>query len=158
MNSKAIRALERTKAAPPQTQVEIMRGLTVRRTKGGIPVIRHHYSADPVRDPDLNPAWKATERKAYTSQAAWDREQEIRDEAGGGELVFADTLVTYWSKIVITDPGGSRTETGASKEASTTARPIPRYLSAATSITTAWAISVASTTCPASKWPNTPRG
>ena len=82
-----------------------MRGLTVRRTKGGIPVIRHHYSADPVRDPDLNPAWKATERKAYTSQAAWDREQEIRDEAGGGELVFADTLVTYWSRVsVITDP------------------------------------------------------
>ena len=104
MNSKAIWALERTKAVPPQTQVEIMRGLTVRRTKGGIPVIRHHYSADPSRDPDLNPAWKATERKAYTSQAAWDREQEIRDEAGGGELVFADTLVTHWSKIVITDP------------------------------------------------------
>src|SRR5581483_7073060 len=31
-------------------------------------------------------------------------EQEIIDEAGGGELVFADTLLTYWRKIVIEDP------------------------------------------------------
>ena len=43
-------------------------------------------------------------RRTYTSQSEWDREQEIIDEAGGGELVFADTLVTYWDKIVITDP------------------------------------------------------
>jgi len=49
-------------------------------------------------------ARKAHERRTYTSQADWDREQEIIDEAGGGELVFADTLVTYWDKIVITDP------------------------------------------------------
>ena len=48
---------------------------------------------------------KQQERRTYTSQAAWDREMEIIDEAGGGELVFADTLVTYWNKIVITDPG-----------------------------------------------------
>jgi hypothetical protein len=45
-----------------------------------------------------------TERKLYTSEAAWQREQEIVDEAGGGELVFADALVTHWSKIVITNP------------------------------------------------------
>jgi hypothetical protein len=25
-------------------------------------------------------------------------------EAGGGELVFADVLITHWMKIVITDP------------------------------------------------------
>ena len=30
--------------------------------------------------------------------------QEIVDEAGGGELVFVDTLVTYWDKIVIPGP------------------------------------------------------
>jgi hypothetical protein len=97
-------ALKRTLETPPQTPVQIMRGLSVRRTKGGIPVIRVHYTADPNRDPELNPAWKEAERKAYTSQASWDREQEIRDEAGGGELVLADTLITYWKKIVITDP------------------------------------------------------
>lgn len=44
------------------------------------------------------------ERRTYTSQAAWDREQEIIDEAGGGELVFAEVLRTHWNKIVITDP------------------------------------------------------
>ena len=97
-------ALARTRNAPPQTVIPIMRGLSVRRTKGGILVVRLHYTADPHRDPELNPAWKQAERKAYTSQASWDREQEIIDDAGGGELVFADTLLTYWDKIVITDP------------------------------------------------------
>jgi hypothetical protein len=53
----------------------------------------------------IHPEWKQKERKTYSSQAAWDREQEMIDEAGGGELVFADTLLTYWNKIVITDPG-----------------------------------------------------
>jgi hypothetical protein len=104
VSNRVAEVLERTKKLPPQTQVEIVRGLTVRRTKGGIPVIRHHYSADPARDPDLNPQWKEKERRKYTSQAAWDREQEIVDNAGGGELVLADTLVTHWKKIVIEDP------------------------------------------------------
>src|SRR5579864_5608586 len=97
-------ALDKTRKIAPQTVVSIIRGLSVRRTKGGIPVIRLHYTADPLRDPELNPVWKKTERQTYTSQAAWDREQEIVDEAGGGELVFADTLLTHWNKIVITDP------------------------------------------------------
>jgi hypothetical protein len=96
-------ALKTTRQMPPQTPVQIMRGLTVRRTRGGIPVVRLHYTADPNRDPELNPAWKEVERRTYSSQASWDREQEIIDEAGGGELVFADTLVTHWNKIVITD-------------------------------------------------------
>lgn len=104
MKSKVTEALDATKNLPPQTQVEIRRGLTVRRTAGGIPVVRHHYSADPSRDPELYPEWKERERRKYTSQAAWDREQEIRDSAGGGELVLADTLITHWDKIVIADP------------------------------------------------------
>jgi hypothetical protein len=79
-------------------------GMNVRMTKGGMAVGRLHYSADPERDPELNPAWKAKERKTYTSQAHWDREQEIVDEAGGGERVFTDVLTTHWDKIVIEDP------------------------------------------------------
>ena len=73
-------------------------------TKGRIPVGRLHYSADPERDPEINPAWKGAERPTYTSQAHWDREMEIVDEAGGGERVFADVLLTHWDKIVIEDP------------------------------------------------------
>lgn len=73
----------------------------MRRTETGIPVVKIHYTAIPER---RTKEWKATERKKYTSQASWDREQEIIDNAGGGELVFADTLVTFWDKIVITDP------------------------------------------------------
>lgn len=97
-------ALERTKRLRPQTQIEIVHGFTVRRTRGGILLGRVHYSAIPERDPDINPAWKLEHRRAYSSQAAWDREQEIVDRAGGGELVLADTLISHFSKIVITDP------------------------------------------------------
>jgi hypothetical protein len=102
--SKAIAALQKTKHLPPQTEIEIQRGFTTRRTQGGIPVHRLHYSAHPERDPEMNPEWKSAERKLYTSQASWDREQEIMDEAGGGELVFADTIFSYWNKIVISAP------------------------------------------------------
>ena len=101
---RAIDALQQTREMPAQSEVEIRPGERVRRTSGGIPVVRLHYSVHPERNPELNPDWKKAERKKYTSQADWDREQDIRDEAGGGELVFASTLTTYWSKIVITDP------------------------------------------------------
>jgi hypothetical protein len=97
--------LRKSMTVAAQRKIEIVRSMHVHRTKGGIPVLSIHYSADPERDPQIHPQWKETERRTYSSQAAWDREQEMVDEAGGGELVFADTLVTYWNKIVITDPG-----------------------------------------------------
>ena len=99
-----MRALAELQGKAPQTKVEIMRGLAMRLTLGRIVVGRLHYSAHPDRDPETCPQWKDRERRAYSSQAAWDREQEIIDEAGGGELVFADMLQKYWSKIVIEDP------------------------------------------------------
>jgi len=99
------RLVPQLKKLKPQTPLEVVPGVTIRRTRGGILVARVHYSANPLRDPELHPEWKRQERATYSSQAAWDREQEIVDEAGGGELVFADTLVTYWHKIVISDPG-----------------------------------------------------
>jgi len=77
---------------------------SIRHTVGGITVVRSHYSCHPERDPELNPQWRNQERPTYTSRAAWEREQEIIDNAGGGELVFADTLVTYWNQIVISNP------------------------------------------------------
>jgi hypothetical protein len=97
-------ALLKTKNLPPQTVIEIARGISLRCNRGGIPIMRVHYSAHPERDPDIQPEWKAAERKLYTSEASWQREQEIIDEAGGGELVFADTLIAHWDKIVITAP------------------------------------------------------
>lgn len=96
--------LDLTHTLPPQTPREVLKGVTIRRTKGDVAVTRVHYIASKLRDPDINPDWKKTERRAYTSQAAWDREQECRDDAGGGELVLANTLTTYWDKIVITAP------------------------------------------------------
>jgi hypothetical protein len=99
--SKAKEAVEKTRDLKPQTPVEIMHGMTVRRTEGGIPVGRIHYTAMAERN---TAEWKDQARREYTSQASWDREMEIRDEAGGGELAVADTLVTWWNKIVVTDP------------------------------------------------------
>lgn len=104
LKTKVEKVLAATRDIEPQTSVDVIKGLKLRRTSGGIVVGRLHYSAHPERDPDVNPEWKAAERRTYSSQAAWDREQEVVDEAGGGELVFADTLITYWDKIVITDP------------------------------------------------------
>jgi hypothetical protein len=47
--------------ASPPTALEVRRGLTLRKTKGGILVPRLHYAASPLRDPELNPQWKAVE-------------------------------------------------------------------------------------------------
>lgn len=77
-------------------------GWTSPRADLSLALVRLHYSCDELRDPERNP-WLQKERKKYTSQEAWDCEQEIIDGAGGGELVFAGPLVTWW-KIVIHDP------------------------------------------------------
>src|SRR5262249_5679984 len=62
-----------------------IKGITTRRTRLGVEIVRVHYTADPERDSE----WAKRERQKYSSQAAWDREQEIVHEAGGGELLFA---------------------------------------------------------------------
>lgn len=103
-NSRAAQMLAETRKLPPQIPVEVRRGVSFRRTKTGISVLRFHYSCHPERDPERNPRWFSEERRKYTSQADWDREQEIMDEAGGGELVFAETLRDSLDKIVILDP------------------------------------------------------
>ncbi|MGO8794725.1 MAG: hypothetical protein ACLQLC_07880 [Candidatus Sulfotelmatobacter sp.] len=99
--TRAREIADELKTLPAQTSLEVMPGLTLRKTANGVNVARLHYSAHPDRHPQLRPEWRISERKAYPSQAAWDREQEIVDEAGGGERVFADVLLTYWNKIVI---------------------------------------------------------
>lgn len=103
--TRAREIADQLRTLPAQTSLEVTHGLTLRKTTNGVNVGRLHYSAHPDRDPQLHAEWKTTERKAYPSQAAWDREQEIVDEAGGGELVFADVLITHWDEIVIEDPG-----------------------------------------------------
>src|SRR2546423_3507948 len=81
--------------------MKIIEGLTTRRTRTGVEVLRLHYSADPDRG--FN--WVAQERRKYSSRAAWDREQEIVHHAGGGELLFAEILNRHADKIIIRDPG-----------------------------------------------------
>ncbi|HEV2987385.1 MAG TPA: hypothetical protein VG759_03010 [Candidatus Angelobacter sp.] len=78
--------------------IHLVPGLTQRRTRQGAAVLRLHYSADPERGPQ----WAAQERKKYSSQGAWDREQEIIHEAGGGERIFAEVF-SQWSDRIIID-------------------------------------------------------
>lgn len=91
---------------PAGSPVEITKGLSVRRKANGIPVLRLHYSAIPTRDPDTPEGanWYHQQKGDYPSAGDWDREQEIDDQAGGGELLLAPTLAKYADKIIISDP------------------------------------------------------
>lgn len=55
-----------------------------------------HDTVDPDR---ATPEWKETESRKYTSEGAWQREQEIVFSAGGGERLLADILRRYAHKI-----------------------------------------------------------
>jgi hypothetical protein len=77
-----------------------IKGVSSRRTRLGVEVVRVHYTADPERDSE----WAKRERHKYSSQGAWDREQEIIHNAGGGELLFAEILNRHADKIIIRDP------------------------------------------------------
>jgi transposase-like protein len=74
-----------------------IKGLSARKNKQKTLVRRVHYSAHPERGPE----WVAQARAGYTSQATWDREQEIIHEAGGGARVFAEVLDRWEDKILI---------------------------------------------------------
>src|SRR5215470_8797687 len=78
---------------------EIIKGLSLRRTPHNIAFYTVHYSAHP----DRTPKWAEEERKKYTAQSKWDREQEIIYEAGGGERIFAEVFSKWEDKILI-DP------------------------------------------------------
>lgn len=99
-------ALEKTRSLAPQTKVEVLKGLTVRRMASGTPILRLHYSADPDKDPATKKgaAWVKQAKADTTSRARWDREQEIIHNAGGGERVFAEVLTDFAHKIIISDP------------------------------------------------------
>jgi hypothetical protein len=79
--------------------IQIATGLSEKRTPDGIPVLRCHYSADPERGQE----WATAERKKYTSEGDWQREQEIIHEAGGGERLFAHFL-DRWPHKILVDP------------------------------------------------------
>jgi hypothetical protein len=83
---------------------QLVKGLSEKRTPQGICVMTCHYTADPER---AKPEWAERERKKYTSDGAWQREQEINFSAGGGERLFAEILNRYGDKIIV-DPETSK--------------------------------------------------
>ena len=74
-------------------------GLTKSTLRIKATAFRVHYSAHPDRGPE----WAAEERRKYSSQHKWDREQEIVYEAGAGERIFAEVFSNWEEKILI-DP------------------------------------------------------
>ncbi|MGP8269096.1 MAG: hypothetical protein ACLQLH_03435 [Terracidiphilus sp.] len=99
-------ALERLETLDPQVRTEVIRGVSLRKRMNRIPVLSIHYSADPDRDPEteVGAAWFEKARRDYSSQSAWDREQEMDAMAGGGERVFGKVLTQFYDVVVITDP------------------------------------------------------
>lgn len=93
---------------PPQSRVEVVKGCFLRRTAKGQSVMTLHYSAIPERDPDTDAGadWKRRERALYSSQSAWNKEQEIDAHAMGGEAVFGPILgnPNFYKVVVISDP------------------------------------------------------
>ena len=62
------------------------RGLLLKRTSAGVPVIRLHYSADPRLTPEVIKQMRA----AYSSDAYWNREMEIEYGALDGATVYPE--------------------------------------------------------------------
>jgi hypothetical protein len=101
-------ALEKLEEMPPQSRVEVVRGCAIRRKANGHTIMTLHYSAIPERDPETEAGakWKKSERALYSSQSAWNKEQEIDPHAMGGEAVFGPILSNpdLYKAVVISDP------------------------------------------------------
>jgi hypothetical protein len=101
-------AIKRLNDVPPQTPFEVIRGVTIRRKKKGLTVMRIHYTAIPDRDPETpkGKEWFDHEYARYASKAMWRKEQEIDAYATGGEAVFGSVLGNeqLYQVVVISDP------------------------------------------------------
>lgn len=62
------------------------KGMMMRRTVAGLPVVRLHYSALPFATTE----WAERERAKYTSQSYWDLEMEIKYDAMSGQRVYPE--------------------------------------------------------------------
>jgi hypothetical protein len=74
----------------------------MQRLKDGAVVYRVHYSAHPER----GQKWAREECRKYSSQAIWEREQEMVHAAGGGERLFAGILAQWENKVLIDPAAG----------------------------------------------------
>lgn len=101
-------ALDKLIDLPPQTRIEVIRGVTARRKKNGLTVMSLHYSAIPERDPETAAGAKWYEENAsrYSSKARWKKEQEMDPYATGGEAVFGSILGNeeLYQTVIISDP------------------------------------------------------
>lgn len=106
MTTALEQAQERLVDLDPGVKTEVIRGVYLRKKENGIKVLTIHYPADPDRDPETEKgaAWYKTAKANYSSESAWNREQEIDPLAGGGERVFANVLTKFRDVVIISDP------------------------------------------------------
>jgi hypothetical protein len=62
-------------------------GMSMRRNKDGVPVLRIHYSACPRTSA---PEWVSEQKRRYTSDAYWQLEMEMQYEAMSGQRVYPE--------------------------------------------------------------------
>lgn len=73
-------------AQPPVGLDTPCRGMWLRRTKDGAPVVFVHYTIDPKKDL----AWATEREKKFSSRAWWELEMEARYSAMSGQLVYPE--------------------------------------------------------------------
>jgi len=78
-----------------------IKGITTRRTRLGVEVVRVHYTAP---TPSATRSGQSANGKSTVLRAPGIGKQEIIHDAGGGQLLFAEILNRYADKIIIRDP------------------------------------------------------
>ena len=90
-------------ADPPYEDMSLPKGMKVWFVRGGIPVLRIHYTADPHKDPDrLGAEWFKTAAARYGGihSAGWQQEMEINWKVAGGSPVFPQAQDARWPAII----------------------------------------------------------
>ena len=80
-----------------------MKGLDVYKTKDGFTVARLHYTADPDKDPAINPAWIENSLKGTPGGRnghLWRKEYEIDFSAYAGQLLCGQIINKHRDKII----------------------------------------------------------
>ncbi|MBK8871766.1 MAG: hypothetical protein IPN19_12235, partial [Elusimicrobia bacterium] len=90
-------------AEPPYKNMKLPKGMSFWYARGTIPVLRVHYSADPMKDPDrYGKEWllKASARYGGIHSPGWQQEMEINWKVSGGSPVWAQASRVDWPVII----------------------------------------------------------
>jgi len=90
---------------PPYEKNKLPKGMKLWAVRGGIPVLRIHYTADPNKDPARRgKAWleSASARYGGVHSPGWQQEMEINWKVAGGSPVWPQSTRLGWPAIIPT--------------------------------------------------------